>query len=90
MKIIKFLEYPFKLLFKAFIWIYKLAISPLLPKTCRYLPTCSNYALQAIDEFGIIKGTYLAIKRVLRCNPRHECGVDPVPCNIKGDIRWLI
>ena len=90
MSIIKILGFPFKVLALALIWVYKLVLSPIIPKTCRYLPTCSNYALQAIKEFGVIKGTYLAIKRILRCNPRHACGVDPVPSNIKGDIKWLI
>ena len=90
MRVFKIISMPFKLLLKGIIWLYKLMISPLIPNTCRYIPTCSSYALKAIDEFGIIKGTCLAIKRVLRCNPRHKCGVDPVPSNIKGDIKWLI
>ena len=46
---------------------------------CRYEPSCSNYAIIAIDRFGSIKGSYLAIKRVLRCNPLGSCGYDPVP-----------
>lgn len=47
--------------------------------SCRYIPTCSNYAIEAISKFGSIKGTYLSIKRILRCNPHGASGYDPVP-----------
>lgn len=47
--------------------------------SCRYTPTCSNYAIEAIGKYGSIKGTYLSIKRILRCNPRGSSGYDPVP-----------
>ncbi|MCI8669860.1 MAG: membrane protein insertion efficiency factor YidD [Lachnospiraceae bacterium] len=46
---------------------------------CRYIPTCSQYALEAIEKYGPFKGTYLALKRILRCNPFSKGGVDPVP-----------
>jgi len=46
---------------------------------CRFIPTCSNYAIEAIDKYGSIKGTYLTIKRILRCNPLVKAGYDPVP-----------
>ena len=88
--IIKILEFPFKMLFLFFIYVYKFCISPLLPKTCRFYPTCSSYAVQAVKEHGLFKGTVLAFKRILRCNPRSRCGFDPVPPSIKGDIKWLI
>ena len=88
--IIKLLAFPFKLLAMGLICAYKFCISPLLPKTCRYLPTCSNYALIAIKEYGVFKGALLAFKRILRCRPGARCGVDMVPPNIKGDIKWLI
>ena len=87
---VKILACPFKLVALGLIYFYKFCISPLLPKTCRFLPTCSNYALIAINEHGVFKGAWLAIKRVLRCRPGVKCGVDPVPPNIKGDIKWLI
>lgn len=68
-----------KLVLKALIRSYQILISPLLPATCRYTPTCSAYALGAIDCFGPWRGSWMAIKRVVRCNPWHEGGYDPVP-----------
>ncbi len=61
------------------ILFYQKCISPLLPPACRYYPTCSNYAIQAIEEHGVIKGIFLGAKRILRCNPYFEGGFDPVP-----------
>jgi len=55
-----------------------MAISPMLPPTCRYTPTCSTYAIQALKKHGPIKGAYLAIKRILSCNPFGGSGYDPV------------
>jgi putative membrane protein insertion efficiency factor len=46
---------------------------------CRYIPTCSQYAVEALDKYGAIKGSFLAIRRILRCNPFHKGGFDPVP-----------
>ena len=89
-KIIKTFIYPFKLIILGLIYFYKFCISPFLPKTCRFLPTCSNYAIIAVKEHGIFRGLMLAIKRILKCNPKAKCGVDPVPPNIKGEIKWLI
>lgn len=57
---------------------YQRLISPLLPRRCRYEPTCSRYAIEAIGEFGILKGLVLAGWRVLRCNPFSPGGLDPV------------
>lgn len=59
--------------------IYKKFISPLLPPSCRYYPTCSVYAMQAVERFGVFKGGILAVKRLLRCNPYCKGGFDPVP-----------
>lgn len=59
--------------------VYQIFISPLSRGKCRFIPTCSNYALLAIERFGAIKGTKLAIIRVLKCHPFHPGGYDPVP-----------
>lgn len=71
---------------KAIVWLlvlpirfYQLAISPLLGPSCRFTPTCSEYAKQALIKYGPIKGMYLAIWRILRCNPWGGSGYDPVP-----------
>lgn len=59
--------------------MYKLCVSPLLPASCRFYPTCSEYAMIALKRYGPVRGTCLALKRVLRCNPFCEGGYDPVP-----------
>ena len=61
------------------IGIYQTYISPLKPPSCRYIPTCSEYAKIAIEKYGPMKGGFLAIKRILRCHPFHKGGYDPVP-----------
>lgn len=66
-------------LLKLPIYGYRKWISPLTPPTCRFYPTCSEYALEAIETHGAIKGTYLAAKRIAKCNPFHPGGLDPVP-----------
>jgi len=58
---------------------YKLFISPILPAACRYYPTCSVYSIQAIKKFGIIKGGFLSVRRIISCNPFGKGGIDPVP-----------
>lgn len=58
---------------------YQLIISPLFPASCRFRPTCSAYALTSLQRYGIIKGTYLAVRRLLRCHPWNPGGYDPVP-----------
>ncbi|PYT08174.1 MAG: membrane protein insertion efficiency factor YidD [Acidobacteria bacterium] len=61
-----------------FIRAYKLLISPLLPPSCRYTPTCSEYTMQAIQKYGAVRGVYLGARRLLRCHPFHPGGYDPV------------
>lgn len=68
-----------KRLLLAMVRFYRNAISPLRPPCCRYIPTCSQYALEAIEKYGALKGGYLAFRRFLRCNPFHKGGYDPVP-----------
>lgn len=58
---------------------YQKAISPYRPPCCRYYPTCSQYALEALEKYGAFKGGWLAFCRILRCNPFHKGGYDPVP-----------
>ena len=59
--------------------MYKLIISPLLPNVCRFYPTCSSYAIEALSKHGLFKGGFLSIKRILRCHPYCDGGYDPVP-----------
>lgn len=63
----------------AAVGFYRTAISPLRPPSCRYLPTCSEYALDAVRVWGPGRGTWLAVRRLLRCHPWHAGGHDPVP-----------
>ncbi|MFP3953044.1 MAG: membrane protein insertion efficiency factor YidD [Candidatus Acetothermia bacterium] len=68
-----------KLFLLGIIKFYQKAISPGLPNTCRFYPTCSEYNKQAIEHHGPIKGLYLGIRRILRCHPLNPGGYDPVP-----------
>lgn len=68
-----------KILLLALIRAYRAAISPLFPPVCRFQPTCSQYALTAVERFGPVKGGWLATRRILRCHPFHPGGYDPVP-----------
>ena len=63
----------------ACIRFYRRQISPRKPPCCRYIPTCSEYALQAVEKYGPLRGGFLALRRLLRCNPFHKGGYDPVP-----------
>jgi putative membrane protein insertion efficiency factor len=71
----KILIAPFLVLIK----IYQLFISPLTPATCRYQPSCSNYSVEALKKYGIFKGSWLSLKRILSCHPWGGSGHDPVP-----------
>jgi putative membrane protein insertion efficiency factor len=62
----------------ALIRFYQVAISPHFPPSCRYYPTCSAYAYEAVEKHGFVKGSFLAFKRILRCHPFHSGGYDPV------------
>ncbi len=71
----KIFTYPFILLIKG----YQNFISPLIPSSCRYTPTCSHYAVEALQTHGLLKGGWLAAKRIASCNPWGGSGFDPVP-----------
>lgn len=58
---------------------YQLVISPAFPAACRFTPTCSQYALEAVRRYGVFKGSWLAARRLAKCHPFHEGGTDPVP-----------
>lgn len=66
-------------LVNALLMLYKRLISPLLPASCRYVPTCSEYAAEAVARYGAVHGAALAVWRILRCNPLARGGYDPVP-----------
>lgn len=61
------------------ILMYQRFVSPLLGPACRYEPSCSEYARQAIEKYGVARGAWMGVKRVARCHPLHEGGYDPVP-----------
>ena len=67
-----------KILFIGFIRFYQLFISPLFPPTCRFYPTCSQYAIEAIQKKGVLRGGWMSIKRIAKCHPFHNGGYDPV------------
>jgi len=62
---------------------YQLFISPIIGQNCRYLPTCSEYTVACLMQFGIIKGTFLSIKRISKCHPLGDHGYDPIPENVE-------
>lgn len=70
---------PAQILMKGLIRGYQWVISPILPGTCRFAPTCSEYAAEAVGRHGALKGGWLALKRILRCHPWGGWGYDPVP-----------
>ena len=69
------------------IYFYRKCISPLTPPSCRFTPTCSQYAVEAIKRHGPFKGLYLAVWRILRCNPWGGSGYDPVPEKFRWNLR---
>lgn len=73
----------FKFIAKFFIYFYKFIVSPILPRSCRFIPSCSDYALEAIEKYGFLKGFILTTKRVLSCHPfSKKNSLDEVPQNL--------
>ena len=89
-KLIYYLSLPFKYICVGLIYLYKCTISEILPSCCIYQPTCSTYTLIAIQRFGVIKGCFLGAKRILRCRPGKKGGLDPVPDNLKTNLKYKI
>lgn len=78
-KLLRGVKYLVQCVFLALIFFYQKCISPLFPSTCRFVPTCSQYAVEAIRKYGPFKGGWLALKRISRCHPWGGSGYDPVP-----------
>ena len=100
MKYLRYILLPFQFLLKwigkVMVWIlllpiyfYKKCISSLTPPACRYRPTCSSYAVEALKKHGPVKGLYLAVWRILRCNPWGGYGYDPVPDEFHWNLKYL-
>ncbi|GKT12767.1 MAG: hypothetical protein ISEC1_P1747 [Thiomicrorhabdus sp.] len=84
---------PFTWLIIAVVRFYQLFISPLIGPRCRFYPTCSHYTIDALKQHGFFCGSWLAIKRILRCHPANPGGVDPVPtcgCQSKKNCQELL
>jgi uncharacterized protein len=75
-----------KRIFIGLIKFYQRFISPLTPPTCRFYPTCSHYGLEAVTRFGALKGGWLTVKRIVKCQPFHSGGFDPVPVKNPEDV----
>lgn len=80
----KLLKLIFSKLIIGLVRFYQMAISPWLGSSCRYTPTCSQYMIEAVDEWGPLKGFWLGIKRIGRCHPWGDHGHDPVPKQLSG------
>ena len=69
--------------------VYKMTLSPLLGRHCRFLPTCSEYTYEAVERFGAGKGAYLGLRRILKCHPFHAGGHDPIPEIFEVKSKWI-
>ena len=74
-----FISNSFKLLFINIIKIYQRFVSPFFPSSCKFSPSCSKYGIEAINKYGVLKGSVLTVKRILKCNPWSKGGFDPIP-----------
>lgn len=75
-----------KRLLMGVIGVYRVWISPLTPPSCRFTPTCSAYAMEALDQHGVLRGLWLSVRRILRCHPWGGSGHDPVPLQPQGPV----
>ena len=82
----KWISVIFKTLIVWLVKFYQMAISPYLGRTCRFEPTCSNYMIEAVNEWGPLKGFWMGLKRIGRCHPWGDSGHDPVPENPKKKL----
>ncbi len=78
-RVLHYIIYTINILLIALVQVYRYGISPLKPRSCRFYPTCSTYTLEALRQYGPFKGSYLGIKRILKCHPWHKGGYDPLP-----------
>ncbi len=84
-----------KRVFTALIRVYQMVVSPWLPKSCRFYPTCSDYAIEAFNKYGMMRGLWLSLKRICRCHPWNPGGVDSVPGNrgrkteVRNRLEWF-
>ena len=78
MKVVKFIHICIQKFLIYLVMLYKKCLSPFLPGSCRFQPTCSEYMIDALKKYGVFKGLYLGIKRILRCHPWGGSGFDPV------------
>jgi len=89
-KVFRIIFAPFRYVCYGLIYLYKITLSKIMPDCCIYEPTCSTYTLIAIKRFGIIRGCFIGLKRILRCSPKHKGGLDPVPDNLNSDYKFLV
>lgn len=90
MRFFEILLYPIRIIIIGLVKLYRLLISPIKNGHCVYYPTCSAYMLISVREWGLIKGVWLGIKRVLKCNPKHSGGIDYVPLNPCGRVKYML
>ena len=72
------------------IWIYRHSLSLFMGRTCRYAPSCSEYTADALRKYGLWRGGWLGLSRILRCNPWGASGYDPIPGTLPDDARWYL
>ena len=89
-KFFRIIFWPIKWLFLIPIYIYKGTISKILPDVCIFEPTCSTYTIIAIKRFGVLKGIIMGCGRIARCHPSTGGGLDPVPDNLKTNLKYLV